>query len=306
MTEQMIYHTTDDNHTIAIHCWPASEENARGVLVWLHGMAEHGARYAPLADYLNAQGWHLYCPDHRGHGGSINEHSPKGHFADADGWQKVLSDAATVVALAQQRHPQLPCVLGGHSMGSFVALATAQQLGTQLAGLALCASDYHPGFYYQLMLLPIRISRLRNGKRGTSKLIRKLTFESWAKQIREPATEFDWLSAEAEQVQHYINDPLCGFDCSTETWYQLVQGLRQIHSVEQMAQLPEELNILLLAGEQDPMSHQGKGMQALEGMLLAMEQPVSAQYWNEGRHELLNDCCREEVHQTLDNWLASL
>lgn len=304
MTEQRLYHTTADQHRIGIHYWPAAEQDSRGVLVWLHGMAEHGGRYGALAEHLNAHGWHLYCPDHRGHGLSVTEHTPKGHFADDNGWQSVIADACEVVALAKSRHPDLPCVLGGHSMGSFIALGTAQQVGQGLEGLVLCGSDYHPGSYYRLMALPIRMVRMKNGKRGTSGLLHKMTFGTWAKQVPEPRTEFDWLSADADQVQQYIDDDLCGFDCSTETWFQLIQGLRQVHSVVQMSELPEDLPVLLIGGEADPMSSMGKGMMALESILHAMEQPVEAHFWPEGRHEILNDHCRDEVQETLSGWLA--
>ena len=304
MTEERLHHTTDDGHQIGIHHWPAADKDSRGVVVWLHGMAEHGGRYGALAEHLNDQGWHLYCPDHRGHGLSISEQTPKGHFSDFDGWERVISDAAAVLSWVQSRHPQLPFVLGGHSMGSFIALGTAQRVGDSLAGLILCGSDYHPGFYYRMMQLPIRMVRMKNGKRGTSGLLHKMTFGTWAKQVPEPTTDFDWLSADPDQVQQYIDDDLCGFDCTTETWLQLIQGLRQVHSVAQLSDLPESLPVLLVGGEADPMSSMGKGMMALESVMHAMEQPVQAHFWPEGRHEILNDRCRDEVQDVIANWLG--
>ncbi len=303
MTEERLHLTTDDQHRIGIHYWAAAETDCRGVLVWLHGMAEHGGRYGALAEHLNAQGWHLYCPDHRGHGLSINEQTPKGHFADSDGWARVIGDASAVIDWVQERHPQVPCVLGGHSMGSFIALGTSQQHGERLAGLILCGSDYHPGTYYRLMQLPVGMVRMKNGKRGTSGLLRKMTFGTWAKQVPDPATDFDWLSADPDQVQQYIDDDLCGFDCTTETWFQLIQGLRQVHGVAQLSDLPETLPVLLVGGEADPMSSMGKGMMALENVLHAMEQPVEAHFWPAGRHEILNDLCQNEVQGVISQWL---
>ena len=74
-----------DGHQIAISHWPAAGAG-RGVLVWLHGMADHGARYAPLAKVLSEAGWHVLAPDHRGHGASVAEDALRGHFADQAGW----------------------------------------------------------------------------------------------------------------------------------------------------------------------------------------------------------------------------
>jgi alpha-beta hydrolase superfamily lysophospholipase len=300
----MIYHTTDDNHVIAIHYWPCKAQASKGTVIWLHGMSEHGARYQNLASILNAAGWHLYCPDHRGHGASISDTCPAGHIGDQHGWQHLMNDVASVIHLAKEKHPQLPVVLGGHSMGSFVALGAAEQLGDTLAGLVLCASDYHPGAYYRLMGLPVRFERMRQGKRNPSPVIRKLTFGTWATRIPEATTEFDWLSGNPEEVKRYIDDPLCGFDCSTETWMQLVTAMRRIQSIAGLSELPETLPVLLLGGEQDPMSDNGKGMMALEKVLHAMKQPLQTHFWPEGRHEILNDHCRAEVEQAIIDWLA--
>src|SRR5690554_2713026 len=95
-----------DGHRIALH-QSLAEGKPNGVLVWLHGMAEHGARYTALASAANAAGWHLYCPDHRGHGASVADHELRGHFADANGWNLVLEDVATVLAHVRQQHERV-------------------------------------------------------------------------------------------------------------------------------------------------------------------------------------------------------
>jgi len=46
---------------------------ARGTVVVLHGLTEHGGRYAELAERLNRHGFAVYAPDLRGHGRSEGE-----------------------------------------------------------------------------------------------------------------------------------------------------------------------------------------------------------------------------------------
>ena len=43
-------------------------EDAEGVVVISHGMAEHSGRYSHVAEALVEAGYHVYIPDHRGHG----------------------------------------------------------------------------------------------------------------------------------------------------------------------------------------------------------------------------------------------
>lgn len=302
MSKQLLSITAIDNHVIGVHHWPA--QDAVGTLVWLHGMAEHGGRYGALGETLSEHGWNLYCPDHRGHGTSIDDNAPRGHFADEDGWDKVIGDILQV--LEHVKPDRGPLVLGGHSMGSFLALAAAEQAAEQLGGLVLCGSDSHSPWFYRAMTLLMGWQRRRHGARGHSPLVHKMTFQTWAASIADARTEFDWLSTDQDQVDAYIADPACGFECTTSTWLALISALAQIQSGEQLARLPSLLPILLLGGRQDPMSNKGKGMDRLEHILKRRHQHLERLDCPSGRHEILNDYCAPEVRQTLLQWLANL
>jgi alpha-beta hydrolase superfamily lysophospholipase len=59
-----------DDTTIHVHEWvPAGQP--RGIVQIAHGMGEHAARYAHLAETLAGAGFAVYADDHRGHGRSI-------------------------------------------------------------------------------------------------------------------------------------------------------------------------------------------------------------------------------------------
>jgi len=277
-----------------------------GVIHWLHGMAEHGARYAPLADFLNRQGWHLIAHDHRGHGKSVLDEKDRGHYADEQGWQKVLSDVQLVQTHTRQQLPGLPLVLGGHSMGSFIALDWAERHATDLAGLILSGSNWHPQWYYRVMRLPILLEKLRLGQRGVSQLIYNLTFGKFARDVLNAHTAFDWLSGDMDTVMAYIADPWCGHDCTTGLWADLAGGLIGAHQSAGLARLPESLPILMLGGDRDPMSGHGKGMYQLRDAIVRHSacRPVLHQY-ADARHEVLNDLCRQQVFEDIRSWIET-
>ena len=296
----------DDGHAIATYHWPASAP-ARGVVHWLHGMAEHAARYARLAEALNAAGWHLVAHDHRGHGASVAEESDRGHYADSDGWEKVIADTATVGSWITAELPGLPMVLAGHSMGSFIALDSAERHGDNFRGLVLCGSNYHSGLFYRVMRLPALIEKWRLGGRGFSSLIHSLSFGAFAKKIPDAATEFDWLSRDPEEVARYMADPWCGHDCTVQMWLDLINALMRMHSKRNLAKLSSQLPVLLIAGDSDPMSNFGRGVPALFRKLhKAGVQALSLCEYAGGRHEILNDRCRNEVTEDLLEWLQAL
>lgn len=309
MTQAALTHLdTPDGHRIGVRLWQARAP-AQGVLHWMHGMAEHGGRYGSLAEVVNPAGWHLCVHDHRGHGESVSEVSPQGHFGDQNGWQHLLGDITQVQHHLRASFPGLAQVLAGHSMGSFAALAWAEchANALPLQGLILCGSDHSPSWVFRLGRLPVLLERMLRGPRGASALMRKLTFGAWARQIPDRQTDFDWLSAEPAQVQQYLGDPQCGHDCTTQLWLDLLGGLAASHSQTAMAQLPPPLPILLIAGDSDPMSRCGKGVPALAHALKAAgSQSVTLYEYAGGRHEILNDRCRATVHADLIRWLQAV
>ena len=149
------------------------------------------------------------------------------------------------------------------------------------------------------------MARLRRGPQGVSSLISALTFDAFAKKIPHRRTAFDWLSRDPAEVDKYIADPWCGHDCTTQLWHDLISAMSKIDSRASLKELPASLPALLIGGDSDPMSNNGKGMPALYKALhkagladLTFGQFVGA------RHEILNDLCREEVSEEIREWLG--
>lgn len=108
--------TTRDGLSLAARSWPlATDQPARGVAVLVHGLGEHVGRYAHVATALNAQGWHVFGCDHRGHGRSPG---PRGALQADDDF---LHDTAAVVDAARAACPGLPLLMVGHSLGGAIA-----------------------------------------------------------------------------------------------------------------------------------------------------------------------------------------
>lgn len=109
------------------------EGSPRAIVTISHGGAEHSGRYAWTADQLTARGYAVYAIDHRGHGRSA------GPRAYVDRIDNAVTDLHTLIGLARDRHPDLPLVLLGHSMGGLIALAYALRYQDELSGLVLSA-----------------------------------------------------------------------------------------------------------------------------------------------------------------------
>jgi alpha-beta hydrolase superfamily lysophospholipase len=304
VTDNLLHVARPDGHAVAVHHWPAPAA-PRAVLLIAHGMAEHGARYAPLAAFLNARGFHVLATNHRGHGSSAPRAEDLGHFADADGWQNVVDDLAAVIEAARQQHPGLPVILLGHSMGSFISLALARTPAAQaLAALALSGSNRGDVLTFRVARLIARFECWRQGPRARSALLEFLSFGSFNRPFRPARTDYDWLSRDAAEVDKYVADPLCGFRVTNQLWVDLLGGLMTITRVQDLADIPHGLPVYILGGDRDPVGAQGKGLKHLaDGLREAGLQRVQLQLYPQGRHEMFNETNRAEVYAQLADWL---
>ena len=129
---------------LAFHYQPATSDG-RGVILVLHGLADHSRRYRRFAEAMATHGFHVYAPDHRGHGETTAPGLPIGRFALRDGASIVTADVKAVRDLAAKGHPGLPIILLGHSMGGLIALNAAIDYPQAFDGIAVWNSNFNPG-----------------------------------------------------------------------------------------------------------------------------------------------------------------
>jgi alpha-beta hydrolase superfamily lysophospholipase len=282
------------------------DQAPRAALQLAHGMAEHSARYARLARTLTDRGIAVYADDHRGHGHTAPNREALGHFADNDGWNKVIDDQSLITEEIKSRHPGIPVFLFGHSMGSYIARAVAIRHGDAYQALILSGTSHDRPAVYKSLRLIVSAERLRLGKHGRSALLKKLTFDAFNDRIENPRTTCDWLSRDPAEVDKYIADPFCGFACTNQLWWDLLGGLADICTPELIANMPRKLPIYVMAGEKDPVNSGLAGIRKLRKALeTAGMQSVTVRIYQGARHELSNETNREEVTRDLLEWLEA-
>lgn len=285
-------------------------------IAWLHimhGMAEHSARYADLAEYLNQQSIMVTAGDHRGHGLTGSASNSLYHTGDKNSWNQMVDDQWQLITHIASEQP-LPLIIMGHSMGSFMATRFCQVYGQQvqtdlqgrLRGLILSGSNYDSPSAFKVAAGIAWIERARLGGRTSSKFLEKLSFGSFNRHFNPQRTDKDWLSSDTAIVDAYIADPWCGGALSTQSWYDFIRGLGQLSQPATMAQIPVKLPIYLFSGDQDPVGGNGKGVIKLEQALLdAGIESVKLKLYANGRHEMLNETNKQEVYRDLLGWIQN-
>ena len=94
----------------------------------VHGYAEHSQRYGHFAEALVSGGAAVFAQDHLGHGLSDGERALVADF------EHVVDDLEQLVSIAEQRYPDLPITMIGHSMGGLLTARFIERNPARLVG----------------------------------------------------------------------------------------------------------------------------------------------------------------------------
>ena len=283
----------------------------RAVVQVNHGLAEHAARYARFAEFLAARGCHVYAHDHRGHGHTTAPDAPPRSFAgpgepDA-GAGKVIGDVVAVHDEIARRHPGLPVVLFGHSMGGLIGLNFVLRHPRRVAAAAIWNANFSAGAAGRAARMILAWERFRLGSDVPSRLVPKLTFGAWARTVPDRRTGFDWLSRDEAEVRKYIDDPLCGWDASVGMW-QTVFGF-VFHGARDGSfdGVRRDMPFNLVGGEKDPATDGGKAVRRLSERMAAMGfSNLKTTIYADTRHESLNELNRDMIMEGFGDWLDGI
>ncbi|MDW8323200.1 MAG: alpha/beta fold hydrolase [Burkholderiales bacterium] len=122
----------EDGMRLPLTLWRPQAE-ARAVVLALHGFNDRRAAFDELGEFLAARGVAVYAYDQRGFGAT----------AGAGGWYghaRLIADVHLSLRLLRDRHPGLPLILAGESMGAAIALLSAiEPAAPAVDGLVLLA-----------------------------------------------------------------------------------------------------------------------------------------------------------------------
>ena len=281
-------------------------DNPKAILHIVHGMSEHAARYDHFAQWLNTKNISVVSSDLRGHGKTAGELKNVGHFATRNGWEKVCKDIVLITESIIEKHPNLPIIFLGHSMGSFLVRKISYSYPDYGQGYIFSSTAGHPGL---LGIAGVRISNINvklMGKRNKSQLMTKLTFGDFNKKYKDKKTNKDWLSKDESIVNKYINDPYCMQTFSSQFYSDLVNGLLEINDSNNIGKMKKEIPVLFFAGDMDPVGNYGKGPLEVQKKMKAVGlTDIEFKMYEGGRHEMLNEINKMEVYDLVLNWINS-
>lgn len=282
-------------------------EKPRCVLQIIHGMEEHIERYDEFARFLNAHDICVIGNDHLGHGRSVSPDIPHGYFGKGDCATVVVRDVHRLKKTVQEQIPDVPFLILGHSMGSFIARNYITRYGSGIAGAVIMGTGSQPGALLVVGKALTSFMSLFFGRKHKSGLVHAMAFGSYLKRIPNPESSGDWLSRNRENVIRFGEDPLCGFGFTLGGYHTLFQLIARAQSASMIERIPKDLPLFFVAGDEDPVGQYGKGVEkALARYRKAGMTNLKLKFYVGDRHEILNEDDREQVSQDIYDWIETI
>ncbi len=265
--------TSSDGTRLHIQTW-APVGAPRAVVLLVHGLAEHSARYAHVAKQLNAQGYQVVGFDLRGHGKSDGKRIYINHF------DEYVADLEAVFTLVSSQHPDLPLFLLAHSMGTTVALNFLVDQMPAVQGVILSATALLPGEDISPVLIAL------------SGIVSAV-----APKLSTIALNSSTISRDQAVVDAYHTDPLVyNGKIPARTGGELNRVFKYLQQQVKKVSVP----ILIMHGDADQLTNP-KGSDLLYQGAASADKTIK--WWPGLYHEIFNEPEQDEVIGFMQSWI---
>ena len=291
-----------DGYVMHYHYWKC-EGDEKAVMHINHGMAEHSLRYNEFALYLNNFGISVYAQDHIGHG-MAEDQGQLGFFAEEDGWNKIVDQAIELSKYIKEENSDLPFILLGHSMGSFIARCILEKVDNLFTCAIIMGTASSNGFAGKIGRCIANSHVNKKGATFIDKKLDSLAFGSYNKKFDKNDSSFQWLSRDRDNVKKYENDKWCGFICSSSMYRDLIDLIEEANNRAKIDKIRKDIPLLFISGDSDPVGNYGKGVnKAFNIYKDCGMKDLTLKLIPCARHELLNEIDKDDTMKILSNWI---
>jgi len=306
--EEFRYLSADGSTQIHAVCW-LSDGAPRAVLQIVHGVNEYIERYRLFAEFMANHGYAVFGADLLGHGQSVTDKKDLGYIGKG-GNELLIRDIDELRRIAGERYPELPYLIMGSDVGSFLVrqyLVEGDPLFAEdVCGAVLVGTGWLPESIVHMRKMLSGFSGMFLGEHYRSRLIDRMNWVGYNRRIQNPKTKNDWLSRDEAVVERFEEEPLCQVCPTVNAYYNIFKGIEISQDTRRMERLPANLSLLLISGAEDPAGDYGDGVRkAYMEYLEHSPCDVYIKLYEGDRHEILNEMNRERVFGDLLKWTDS-
>lgn len=265
--------------------------NPKAVIQIIHGLKEHKKRYYDFADYLNKNGYAVFMSDNRGHGYSVSDEYPLSYMADI---HLLVKDQFEITKYIKSKYTNIPVYLLGHSYGSIIARTYLQNHDTEITKLILSGTVAYNNFVNIGLMLGKIINAIK-GEKGKSVFLQAVA----------DSDDISWVCSNPETMEQYKKDHFCtGYKYMNISIYNIFKAMKELHNIKQYKCQNQNLQILSITGEKDPVT---KGKRGISDSLSTLKKigyrNIENIVYKDMLHEVLNETNKEQVYKDVLNFM---
>ncbi len=277
------------------------EGEIKGIFQIAHGMREHIGCYDAFMREIAEEGYLVFGYDHLGHGHTVDNPSEFGYFSSHDGWRHLVNDVTVFAEDVREEYGRdIPYVLMGFSMGSFIVRLNAAEFNHQDKLIVMGTGGYNPQCGLGIAL--IRTVKGIRGEHYVSPVIQTRVFGSYNERFPEDG-ELGWLSSMEESRREYENDPLCSFEFTMSAMEDLLTLSDECNKRWWYTEIDKTKPILLLSGADDPLGNYGSAIHDVCNRLQESGAQAEMKLYEGCRHVILKDKLSGEVIRDIKQFL---
>ena len=247
-------------------------ENARAVIVMVHGIGEHMQRYTYWADLFRKEGIAFTGVDLPGHGRS------DGRRGNIKSYTLLREMINIMIDSCRKTFPGIPVYLYGHSLGGGIVLDYILRVNPRIKG-AIVTSPW-----LRLSFEPPK------GKVIMAKVMKHLV----PGLVQPTGLNVNHISHDEKAVKAYKTDPLIHDKISVSLFNCAINAAE--YSLEHASEL--KIPTLIVHGSDDLINSPDGSRE-----FAAKSEKVTLKIWQGGYHELHNESFKDEVFKYILNWI---
>lgn len=275
------------------------------ILQIMHGMIEYIERYDGFARFMAEQGVLVVGNDHLGHGHSVISDEDLGFFCDEKPEHALVLDAHRLTTIMKKKYPDVPYILMGHSMGSFMARKYICMYGDEIDGVIIMGTGHQPTPVVLAGKKLIDGIGAKMGERYRSEFLSKTMFGSYGKRITDDDTPNAWLTRDKDVVAEYNANKYNTFLFTVNGYKAMMKSILYGRYKENIRKIPRHLPMLMLSGLEDPVGEYGKGVERAYKTYHDYLFDTELLLYEDCRHELLNELNKEDIYQDIYEWMQA-
>ena len=289
----------------AIICYPKNGQYSRIIQI-LHGKREYIERYLPFMEYLASKGYIAVGHDYLGHGQSVNSEEELGFIGEPDPNELIIKDIHTLHIMMNQKYPNLPYFMCGHSWGSYLLRQYICLCSQGLNGVILLGSGYESIFKVSIGKSLCEIISFFKGNTHKSQLIAKLSLGKKFQRYDITRTDIynSWITSDPEMAKEYNEDTKRSYEFTLNAFIGMFDSTIYSCDPKKIEKVRKELPILFVSGGGDHIANFGDGVKKSYDLYKeAGIKDVTMKIYKDARHELLKEINRKEVFEYIKDWM---